>query len=105
MKCCVRGKDFLITPGYLVKILYINCSENVDTSPYDNRITLVIEILDTLGVEHEVSSTGISSGTVKFGPEMKILTLIIFFNLYPLSNIGFINLGKAQFLCDLIKGA
>ena len=28
----------------------------------------------------------------------------MFFNLYPLSNTGFINLGKAQFLCDLITG-
>ena len=28
----------------------------------------------------------------------------MFFNLYPLSNTGFINLGRAQFLCDLIIG-
>ena len=31
------------------------------------------------------------------------LTFIMFFNLYPLSNTGFINLGRAQFLCDLIN--
>ena len=29
----------------------------------------------------------------------------MFSNLYPLSNTGFINLGRAQFLCDLITGA
>ena len=29
----------------------------------------------------------------------------MFFNLYPLSNTAFINLGRAQFLCDLITGA
>lgn len=28
----------------------------------------------------------------------------MFSNLYPLSNIAFINLGRAQFLCDLITG-
>ena len=28
----------------------------------------------------------------------------MFFNLYPLSNTGFINLGRAQFLCDVITG-
>ena len=28
----------------------------------------------------------------------------MFFNLYPLSNTTFINLGRAQFLCDLITG-
>ena len=29
---------------------------------------------------------------------------IMFTNLYPLSKMGFINLGRAQFLCDLITG-
>ena len=28
----------------------------------------------------------------------------MFFNLYPLLNTAFINLGRAQFLCDLITG-
>ena len=28
----------------------------------------------------------------------------MFFNLYPLSNIAFINLGRVQFLCNLITG-
>ena len=95
LKCWVRGKDFVITSNYLVKILHINRPENVDTSLYDDRITLVIEILDILGVEHEVSSIDTSIGIAKFGLEMKILTLIMFFNLYPLSNTGFINLGRA----------
>ena len=35
---------------------------------------------------------------------LKTLTLIMFSNLYPLSNTSFINIGRAQFLCDLIKG-
>ena len=39
-----------------------------------------------------------------FAPELNTLKLIMFFNLYPLSNVAFINLRKAQFLCDLITG-
>ena len=35
---------------------------------------------------------------------LKTLTLIMFSNLYPLSNTSFINIGRAQFLCDLVKG-
>ena len=105
LKCWVWGKDFVITLDYLVKILHINRLENVNTSPYDDKLALVVEILDTSGADHEVSSTGTSIGTAKFRLEMKTLTLIMFFNLYPLSNIGFINLRRAQFLCDLIKGA
>ena len=105
LKCWVWGKDFVITLDYLVKILHINRLESVNTSPYDDKLALVVEILDTSRADHEVSSTGTSIGTAKFGLEMKTLTLIMFFNLYPLSNIGFINLRRAQFLCDLIKGA
>ena len=105
LKCWVWGKDFVITLDYLVKILHINRLESVNTSPYDDKLALVVEILDTLGADHELSSTGTSIGTAKFRPEMKTLTLIMFFNLYSLSNTGFINLRRAQFLCDLIKGA
>ena len=65
----------------------------------------VTNILQILGANHEVSTKGMSIGTAKFGPELKTLTLIMFSNLYPLTNIGFINLGRAQFLCDLITGA
>ena len=39
-----------------------------------------------------------------FAPELNTLKSIMFFNLYPLSNTAFINLGRAQFLCDLITG-
>ena len=105
LKCWVREKDFVITPNYLAKIFHINRLENVNTSPYDDRLAPVAKILDTIGVDHEVFSTGTSIGTSKFGSEMKTLTLIMFSNLYPLSNTGFINLRRAQFLCVLIKGA
>ena len=40
LKCRVQGKDFFITLDYLAKILRINCLENVDTSPYDDRLAL-----------------------------------------------------------------
>ena len=105
LKCWVQGKYFFITLDYLAKILHINHPENVDTSPYDDRLAPMTDILDTLEADHDVSSIGTSIRTAKFGPDMKTLTLIMFFNLYPLSNIGFINLGRAQFLCGLIKGA
>ena len=77
----------------------------MDKSPYDDRLPAVTDILRILGDEHEVSATRTSIGTAKFKPKLKTLTFIMFFNLYPLSNTGFINLGRAQFLCDLITGA
>ncbi|KAK9992923.1 hypothetical protein SO802_022626 [Lithocarpus litseifolius] len=101
----VRGKEFIITPDYLAKILCINRPANVDISPYDDKLTPMIDILQILGAEHEVSAKGTSIGTAKFESELKTLTLIMLSNLYSLSNIGLINLGRTQFLCDLITGA
>ena len=63
------------------------------------------DILQVLGPDHEVSSKGTSISTSKFAPELTTLKLIMFSNLYPLSNTTFINLRRAQFLCDLITEA
>ena len=104
LRCWVRGKEFIITPDYLAKILRITRPKNVDSSPYDNRLPQVSDILKILGDEHKISAKGTSIGTAKFKPDLKTLTFIMFTNLYPLSNTGFCNLGRAQFLCDLIAG-
>ena len=105
LKCWVQGKEFIITPCYLANVLRINWPKNVDISPYDDKLPPVTDILQILEPNHEISSKGTSYGTAKFELELKTLTLIMFSNTYPLSNTGFINLGRAQFLCDLIIGA
>ena len=92
LKCWVRRKDFIITLDYLAKILRINRPTNVDISPYDDKLPPVIDTLQILRADHEVSAKGTSIGTMKFGPELKTLTLIMFSNLYPLTNTRFINL-------------
>ena len=105
LKCWIRGKEFSINPNYIAKVLHITRPENVDLTPYDDRTPKVQDILQVLGPDHEVSSKGIFINTAKFSPELTTLKLIMFSNLYPLSNTAFINLGRAQFLCDLITGA
>ena len=104
LQCWVQGKEFTITPNYIAQLLHITQPTNVDKSPYDDRLPAVTDILRILGDEHEVSVKGISIGTAKFKPELKTLTFIMFFNLYPLPKTRFINLGWAQFLCNLITG-
>ena len=104
LKCWVRGKEFSMNPDYIAKVLRITRSAYIDLTPYDDRQPYVQDILQVLGPDHEVSSKGTSIGTVKFAPKPMTLKLIIFSNLYPLSNTAFINLGRAQFLCDLITG-
>ena len=95
LQCWVQGKEFTITPDYIAKLLCITQPANVNRSPYDDRLPTVTNILHILGDEHKVSAKGTSIGTTKFKPELKTLTFIMFFNLYPLSNMRFINLGRA----------
>ena len=76
----------------------------MDRTPYDERVLQAQNILQVLGNQHEVGSIGSSIGTALFSPELTTLKLIMFSNLYPLSNTAFISLGRAKFLCDLIFG-
>ena len=105
LKCWLRGKEFSINPNYIAKVLRITRHEDVDLTLYDDRTPKVQDILQVLGLDHEVSNKGTSINTAKFAPKLTTLKLIMFSNLYPLSNTAFINLGKAQFLSDLITGA
>ena len=102
LKCWVCRKEFSINPDYIAKVLRIARPTNVDITPYDDRQPQIQDILQVLRFDHKVSSIGTSIGTAKFAPELNTLKLIMFFNLYPLSNTAFINLRRAQFLCDLI---
>ena len=105
LKCWVRGKEFSINPNYIAKVLRITRPDDVDLTPYDDRTPKFQDILQVLRPNHEVSSKGTSINTAKFAPELTTLKLIMFSNLYPLSNTAFINLGRAQFLNNIITRA
>ena len=100
--CWVRGNEFIINPNSIADILHITRPRNMNLTPYDDRTPEIQDILQVLRPNHEVSSKSTSISTAKFAPELTTLKLIMFSNLYPLSNTTFINLGRAQFLCDLI---
>ena len=99
-----RNRVLSINIEYIAKVLHITRPANVDLTSYDDRLLQVQDILEVLGPNHEVRSKGSFIGTAQFTPELTTLKLIMFSNLYPLSNTTFINLGRAQFLCDLITG-
>ena len=50
----------------------------------------------------EIASNGKSIGVSSLSLELKLLTTIMFHNLYPLSSTEYMNLGWALFLHDLI---
>ena len=68
-----------------------------DLCPYEELLR------DGLGQDLEFSSNGNSVSVSSLPPKLRVLTIVMFHNLYPLSSIGYINLGRALFLHDLIS--
>ena len=50
----------------------------------------------------EFSSNGNSVSVSSLLPKLRVLTIVMFHNLYPLSSTGYMNLARALFLHDLI---
>ena len=50
----------------------------------------------------EFSSNGKSVSVASLSPELRLLTMIMFSNLYPLSSTSYISLSRALFLHDLV---
>ena len=103
LKCWVRGKSFSVSPIYLVNILHINQPMLATTPVYDD-LNLDEDLLrETLGRNLEFSQIENSISVSSLSSELWVLTIIMFHNLYPLSSIGYMNLGRALFLHDLIS--
>ena len=58
---------------------------------------------DGLGQDLEFSSNGNSVNVSSLPPKLRVLTIVMFHNLYPLSSTRYINLERALFLHDLIS--
>ena len=100
LKCWVRGKSFSVSPVYLANILHINQPMLATTPVYDDLNPDEDLLRETLG--RNLAQTGNSISVSSLSSELWVLTIIMFHNLYPLSSIGYRNLGRAVFLHDLI---
>ena len=58
---------------------------------------------EALGKDLEFSPNGNSINVSFLSPELRVLTIIMFHNLYHLSSTGYMNLRRALFLHDLIS--
>ena len=103
MKCWVRGMRFSTSLVYLVDILHIN-RPILSIPPIYDELNLDEEVLqEVLGANLEFSCTRTSISVASLSPELRLPTMIMFSNIYPLSSIGYMNLGRALFLHDLIN--
>ena len=92
-----------MTPVYLVDILRINRLMFPKPPVYDD-LNLEEEVLqETLGDNLEFSSNRKSVSVASLSLKLRLLTTIMFHNIYPLSSTGFMNLGQALFFHDLIN--
>ena len=103
LKCWARRKSFSVSPTYLAKILRINRPMLKNSPVYDDQCPNEKLLRDGLGQDLEFSSNGNFVSISSLPLKLRVLTIVMFNNLYPLSNIGYMNLGCALFLHDLIS--
>ena len=91
-----------ITPVYLAEILHIS-RPILPIPPVYDELNPYEEVLKkALGANLEFSSNGKSISVASLFLELRLLLMIMCSNLYPLSSTGYMNLGRALFLHDLI---
>ena len=103
LKCLVRGKTSFMTPAYLAEILHINRPMLRNPPVYDDSYSEEDLLWEALGKDLEFSPNGNSINVSSLSPELRVLIIIMFHNLYPLSSIEYMNLGRALFLHNLIS--
>ena len=91
-----------MTLVYLVEILHINQPMFTNLPVYDDLNPDEYLLWVALGRNLEFSSLGNSISVSSLSLELRVLTIIMFHNLYPLSSTGYMNLRRALFLHDLI---
>ena len=103
LKCWVRGKTFFVTPAYLAEILHTNRPMLRKPPIYDDLYPKEDLLREALGKDLEFSPNGNSINVSSLSPKFRVLTIIMFHNLYPLSSTEYMNLARALFLHDLIS--
>ena len=103
LKCWVRKKSFSVSPAYLAEILHINRPMFRHSPVYDDLCPDEELLKESLGQDLEFSPNGKSISVSSLPPKLRVLTIVMFHNLYPLSSTGYMNLRRALFLHDLIS--
>ena len=103
LKCWVRRKGFSVSPTYLAEILHINRPMLKNSLVYNDLCPDEVLLRDGLGKDLEFSSNGNLVSVSSLPPKLRVLTIVMFHNLYPLSSTRYMNLGRALFLHDLIS--
>ena len=88
LKCWVRRKSFSVSPAYLAEILHINRPMLKSPLVYDDLCPDKELLRDGLGQDLEFSSNGNSVSVSYLPHKLRVLTIVMFHNLYPYPALG-----------------
>ena len=97
MSCWVRRKEFTIDAHDIDEVLGLEGLEDSDFTNYKDRMFSIETIQTHIGGQQE----GRCLNTTAFPVDMRCLTTIMMFNLYPVRKLTTINNARAIFLMEL----
>ena len=97
LSCWVRGKEFTFNAHDIDDVLGLEGLENQEFVNYKDRIVSIETVQQRIGGQRE----GKCLNTTAFPVDMRCLTIILMFNLYPIKKLTTINCARAIFLMNL----
>ena len=97
LNCWIRGKEFIIDAGEIDKVLGLEGLDDYDFTNYKDRMLSIETVQSHIGGVRE----GRCLNTTSFPADMRCLTTIMMFNLYPVRKLTTINNARAIFLMEL----
>lgn len=97
LSCWVRRKEFTIDAHDIDKVLGLEGLDDHDFTNYKDRMLSIETVQSRIGGARE----GRCLNTTAFPTDMRCLTIIIMFNMYPIRKLTTINNARAIFLMEL----
>ena len=97
LNCWIRGKEFTIDASDIDNVLGLEGLDDHDFTNYKDRMLSIETIQSRIGGARE----GRCLNTTAFPADMRCLTTIMMFNLYPVRKLTTINNTRAIFLMEL----
>ena len=97
INCWIRGKEFTIDAGDIDEVLGLEGLDDHDFTNYKDRMLSIETVQSHIGGVRE----GRCLNTNAFPANMRCLTTILMFNLYPVRKLTTINNARAIFLMEL----
>ena len=99
LSCWVRGTEFTLDAHDIDDVLGLEALKDHDFINYKDRMLFIETVQQRIGGQRE----GRCLNTTAFPVDMRCLTIIMTFNLYPIKKLTTINNARAIFLMELKK--